>query len=176
MKKLVIITAVFAINLCASAATYNWGAYNDAFSPDGENPLVGTAYFFDANAYTLATITSGLESTGASVLSNALKSSALDEGGFMMEGTGLTDNGDSSNLLATGYIIVISSDEKNYWASNPVNVTITDAIKGGSQATFSFGEVYDATWTGTVASVPEPTSGLLMLLGVGGLALRRRRA
>ncbi|MCR5413849.1 MAG: PEP-CTERM sorting domain-containing protein, partial [Kiritimatiellae bacterium] len=26
------------------------------------------------------------------------------------------------------------------------------------------------------AAVPEPTSGLLMLLGVAGLALRRRRA
>ena len=28
----------------------------------------------------------------------------------------------------------------------------------------------------TVATVPEPTSGLLMLLGMAGLALRRRRA
>ena len=28
----------------------------------------------------------------------------------------------------------------------------------------------------TAASVPEPTSALLMLLGVAGLALRRRRA
>ena len=31
-------------------------------------------------------------------------------------------------------------------------------------------------WTATVSSVPEPTSGLLLLLGVAGLALRRRRA
>ena len=30
--------------------------------------------------------------------------------------------------------------------------------------------------TGTIASVPEPTSGLLMLVGIAGLALRRRRA
>ena len=28
----------------------------------------------------------------------------------------------------------------------------------------------------TTASVPEPTSGLLMLVGLAGLALRRRRA
>ena len=32
-------------------------------------------------------------------------------------------------------------------------------------------------WTGiTSASIPEPTSGLLMLVGLAGLALRRRRA
>ena len=31
-------------------------------------------------------------------------------------------------------------------------------------------------WSTVAASVPEPTSGLLMLLGFAGLALRRRRA
>ena len=30
--------------------------------------------------------------------------------------------------------------------------------------------------SGTIANVPEPTSGLLMLVGLAGLALRRRRA
>ena len=30
--------------------------------------------------------------------------------------------------------------------------------------------------SGTIAAVPEPTSGLLMLVGLAGLALRRRRA
>ena len=30
--------------------------------------------------------------------------------------------------------------------------------------------------SGTIADVPEPTSGLLMLIGMAGLALRRKRA
>ena len=34
----------------------------------------------------------------------------------------------------------------------------------------------NVTWTSTSSSVPEPTSGLLLLLGVAGLALKRKRA
>ena len=33
-----------------------------------------------------------------------------------------------------------------------------------------------SSWTVSTAAVPEPTSGLLLLLGVGAMALRRRRA
>ena len=61
------------------------------------------------------------------------------------------------------------------------DVTLTSNTIHGS---FDYSKLSDtkltfanpATWTVSMSSVPEPTSGLLLLLGVAGLALRRRRA
>ena len=57
----------------------------------------------------------------------------------------------------------------------------------GESATFSYADIAPyiwspmgqkgaSAWTVTAFTVPEPTSGLLLLLGVAGLALRRKRA
>jgi hypothetical protein len=49
-----------------------------------------------------------------------------------------------------------------------------DAPSSGSLS-MTFGTQTSNTWN-EMAAVPEPTSGLLLLLGVAGLALRRKRA
>ena len=55
-----------------------------------------------------------------------------------------------------------------------------DTMSGADDSTkVSWGSQYDNTtvpgsWN-SAASVPEPTSGLLLILGVAGLALRRKQ-
>jgi hypothetical protein len=187
MKKILIIVATFAISAYVHAATYNWSAYNNYFADTGDNDLTGTVYLFDANMYTVASVTAALSQSDTSVLNTSLGSAVLSYAAFNASGTSLGGNGIGSNSdgsSATMYAIVISEDGKNYWSSDEVTVALTDAIKGGGEAVFNFGSVDGVEWTAMSTkpidpesgAVPEPTSGLLMLLGVAGLALRRKQA
>ncbi|MBP3672800.1 MAG: PEP-CTERM sorting domain-containing protein [Oscillospiraceae bacterium] len=68
---------------------------------------------------------------------------------------------------------LVLTDGKYQYTSATKAVT---ALETGA-ANIAFGSLKTATTTaGNWVAVPEPTSGLLMLVGLAGLALRRRRA
>ena len=72
----------------------------------------------------------------------------------------------SGNVTDTGAVTVASVELE------PGTYTISGLKDEASTLSgFTF-----ATANYTTAAVPEPTSGLLMLVGLAGLALRRRRA
>ena len=72
----------------------------------------------------------------------------------------LTTNGTDINVPTSGFYGVDAGPYEVKW----------DASTGGG-----FEPTHEGIYVST-AVVPEPTSGLLLLLGVGALALRRRRA
>ena len=82
-----------------------------------------------------------------------------------------TDSGRTITDGTTGYII---STAKTY-----ADLKTAGAIVTGSATPTAWDIAGNLTaagaLTGTIGAAPEPTSGLLLLLGVAGLALKRKR-
>ena len=176
MKKIIVAAAVAFAGVAAHASALNWGI-NVGDTIDTAKFTSGTAYFI-ANS-DLARPT--LSSTGdvaydwykaniATVKSSALFTGTVTDGEFYSAA--------EANTLARnrqGYWMLIdngeAADEDHFFAVSTVLKSVTFNANSTIAVT--------ATWSGAqmgVFNVPEPTSGLMLLLGMAGLALRRRRA
>ena len=190
MKKLMIACVAMAMAAAAQAASVSWTITN-VYSPADTTAKVAAGsmsawLFVTANSTdvttgipvtTLAAVQAVLDSgdlTGLATLSAAHGTNAA--AGNITGATGL--DGFSSGTLTAFAVVVDSTDlasAQNYFLASggeTKNVTFTSAtgnksLAFGSQATITQAA---GAWT----AVPEPTSGLLMLLGMAGLALRRR--
>ena len=91
------------------------------------------------------------------------------------------DGAFANNETVSSYMVLFnnaSAADATYYAYTATGSTTISS--GGADDSINFGTFANATsttggWQST-AVVPEPTSGLLMLGGLAGLALRRRRA
>ena len=98
------------------------------------------------------------------------------------DNTGYTGTSDNPKTYYTAILYTYNDGTKDWYVANAAANTFqadidgsnTKALSifGGDGATGSF----EITGWSSAAAIPEPTSGLLLLLGVAGLALRRRRA
>ena len=181
MKKLMIALAVVAMAAITQAASFDWKtSATGKIYEAGTTTLLdsGTAYIFDAASVSQQTVLSAFLDdktwTTGSLDSKAVSSGviAATKGEAFSYGTA----GNNYNF----YVALVDGD--NIFISDTVAVTApavsyeqaSFGLKNPSQAaafestTFSAGGWYTA--------VPEPTSGLLLLLGMAGLALKRKRA
>lgn len=106
-----------------------------------------------------------------------------DDGSFISLG-GLFVGGDAYTSIATGtadpyteYLVKLFDNRNNEIAYLTTAVNYSDtlskfAYQGG---TMSEKPASPYSFSGFTASIPEPTSGLLLLLGLGALALKRSR-
>ena len=190
MKKLMMAAVVALAAIGLNAATVTWGA-TKGYLYDGvsANKITsGNAYLmYVTTSYTQADLVNAFvtaEGDATATLTAMTASGALATGAGTI-GSNSRITGASSTYATTTdgsvYFVVFAND-KMYVSGT------TDAIYDALQqeATASFASItasskldFDAAEGYSAAgwyAVPEPTSGLLMLLGFAGLALRRRRA
>ena len=188
MKKLMIALATVAMAAGVQAAAWQWSSSSAAVTPGGSDPLSGANIylFFGYDSSSAANTAKGelLTSLRAgNEISGYSQSATLNSSG-MLETTAFT--GPEGKKYAFAVILADDAAGNSYmFQSANKNATAADVGTANLPFDISSTTLKDITTTGTGAgwymfkegsAVPEPTSGLLMLLGVAGLALRRRRA
>ena len=177
MKKLIIAAAIACAAAISQAATVNW-TISGVKDSAGAAPTAGwavMAFYTEVGAGSDAIIsaiqdgkagTLAFESTTLAVSMSKGKVNAHDA-----DVVGITDTSKNYDFY---YVVFNNADVTK--ATEYAMVSDLNLSYSGMDAKFKSSGVFSATTPWQTASVPEPTSGLLMLLGVAGLALRRRRA
>ena len=184
MKKLMIALAATAIGMAVNAASFTWKAQSGYIWDGAETPAKitsGTAYLVFASALTqsdLVTAFAADAATAASTVSSKAVSTGTIGSNARIAETAFTSDVTTDQ---TAYFVVFSGD--NMYVSITADAEYaavgTSGITFGSVTSSSkaFNDVAGGyTGAGWYGAVPEPTSGLLMLLGMAGLALKRKRA
>ena len=175
--------ALVAAAASLNAATVDWktGTTSKIYGVNSTTLLAsGTAYFYEnAGSTTMAAIVAAFAADASSIASSALATKAVSAGAISAGTFSWDKTGDTAAFIA-----VVAGDD--LFISDVVTMGIADVgtttyqfkEKALSQADYvgTFKDGYTSAGWYQAAAVPEPTSGLLMLLGMAGLALRRRRA
>ena len=175
MKKLIIAAAIVCAATISQAAAVGWTAMNAATDFRGGDYsvfVIGLNGVTSANQIQAIVAAGGLDSAasyaffaGGDVASNG----AASKGPAVNPIKEITYSGSGTDTYNAFIVMQNADGNKGAYTAN-ASISLANNTDG---KTFLFGNIAGAT---TFAVAPEPTSGLLLLLGVAGLALRRRRA
>ena len=182
MKRLLIAFAAVVTAMVVNAAAFQWSTTGTIYGPTGASVATTggfTAYLFDTATVTQSALVTALRD-GGSITDYSALSSFTTASAAKVSTTGFTLDV-TSGTAVTAYLAIVQ-DDYVYISGTKAGTAQdvgTTTLNMGSQSTTS-GNVFDSSTAyssaGWYQTVPEPTSGLLLLMGVAGLALRRKRA
>lgn len=186
MKKLMVLLGVAACAVGVQAASLNWNISAIPSSADASAKGSGyLAYLFvttqssDFGASTTTADAATAALTGGTfkdyVSSYAAATGTANANGLVTGATGYNGNNFGAGDSLSAFAVIIDSSSIDSFD----NYIVTDVksaawTSGTGSKNLLFGSQASATYQ--PASVPEPTSGLLLVLGMAGLALRRKHS
>lgn len=178
MKKLVLSAIAAMLGIVANAAIASWDVdtvYTYGTTDNANGYLV---YFVDADLYSAATAITDIGKADFTFLSNATQAWAADDlvdDGYV---SGETANVYGNGVDVTGYLVIFDSDtlaNAQYAYVSDTATGATTTLGGSAYLSFDDTQLAGMQTAGNWTAVPEPTSGLLLVVGGALLALRRRR-
>ena len=184
MNKLIIAVAMVCAAAFSNAATVDWGCtlVKDG-KGDASGSNTGIAYLMLASD--VADFTA-LKGQGAVAINNALSKALISytpstAGKYSHDAVensvlGLSDSTNYGDAYLVIFDTTTVTDTSKFYVTAKKGL---ETKEGAFATTLSFGSQaanskVAANWSSVAA--PEPTSGLLLLLGMAGLALKRKRA
>lgn len=172
MKKLIMALAVATIAGMTQAASFKWTTQG-LYAPNADGS-VSTTTAASATGVWLATISLYSDAACTKVVEGVTGNTGSTVNTMTSAIQGTFDGADFKFDNSTPYYAIL---ELSYTTTAGTQTLTTDPVsitlKGTGNTTLSFqSAISNASWS----AAPEPTSGLLVFLGMASLALRRKRA
>ena len=190
MKKLIMLATVVMTACALNAAQYVWGFGAGDYEDINGNRDEELGVYAGGKVFLyLGTVTASetaFDLTSATLINSATFDADMYTYGYQIVDAPLSSDAVTSTAAGQAFTLIMVDKDVASLADYTGNYVLyngesSEGVQPGTTPTY-FAEfmqneagITASDWS-TMAAVPEPTSGLLLLLGVAGLALKRKRA